>query len=279
MDGNHTSHPKRPAADPIAKLEKGGGAVWAHRRGQGPHLELKYARRQGADAVLEGTIHAAALVPYGAGMRRMRCGSLISRSTTSGCSAGSQIPPGSSSAPGSFARIWTARSSQGPSTSPSRCWHGCTEPSRPPIGWSTVRLERKTPAPRRAAFSPCPRSSLGSLIGGLLTVARGEALPLIEAAIFAAVVGMSLGFLVFGVLAPRVLALVPATRAGAAETAMRLQLADTGPDLIRDVAPPARDRAAGRGPAPRDQRRDLPGCCDPADAIHVPGDLAPRRKD
>ena len=39
MGGNHTSHLKRPAADPLAKLEKGGGAVWAQRRGQShPHL-------------------------------------------------------------------------------------------------------------------------------------------------------------------------------------------------------------------------------------------------
>ena len=56
-----------------------------------------------------------------------------------------------------------------------------------------------------------------------MTAARGEALPLIEAAIFAAVVGISLG-LVFGILAPSLLALVPATRAGAAETAVRLTL-------------------------------------------------------
>ena len=66
MGGNHTSHLKRPAADPLAKLEKGGGAVWAQRRGQShPHLVVKYARRQGGEAVLEGTIHAAALVATG----------------------------------------------------------------------------------------------------------------------------------------------------------------------------------------------------------------------
>ena len=57
-----------------------------------------------------------------------------------------------------------------------------------------------------------------------MTVARGEELPLIEAAIFAAVVGISLGFVVFVILAPRLLALVPATRAGAAETAVWLTL-------------------------------------------------------
>ena len=66
MDGNHTSHPKRRAADPLAKLEKGGGAVWVHRRARAANLELKYARKQGADAVLEGTIHPEALVPGGA---------------------------------------------------------------------------------------------------------------------------------------------------------------------------------------------------------------------
>ena len=65
MSGNPTPDPKRSAADPLAKLEKGGGAVWAH-SGQGPQLELKYSRRQGADAVLEGTIHPEALVPGGA---------------------------------------------------------------------------------------------------------------------------------------------------------------------------------------------------------------------
>jgi hypothetical protein len=65
MDGNHTSHPKRRAADLIAKLEKGGGGLGPQAR-PGPHLELKYARRQGADAVLEGTIHAEALVADGA---------------------------------------------------------------------------------------------------------------------------------------------------------------------------------------------------------------------
>ena len=69
-----------------------------------------------------------------------------------------------------------------------------------------------------------PSVLIGTLIGGLVTVARGEELPLIEAAIFAAVVGFSLGFVVFGDLAPRVLALVPATRAGAANTTMLLQL-------------------------------------------------------
>ena len=56
-----------------------------------------------------------------------------------------------------------------------------------------------------------------------MTDARGEELPLIEAAIFSAVVGVSLG-LVFIILAPGVLALVPATRAGAAETAMFIYL-------------------------------------------------------
>ena len=223
MDGCRTSPLKRPAADPLAELGKGRRAVWARRRWQGPDLELKSARRQGANAVVEGTSTQRPSLRTGQWTRRMRCGSLISRSTTSACSAGSQIPPGSSSAPGSFARIWTARRSHGPSTSPSRCSHGCAEPSRPPTGWSTVRLgdgvaeARPGEAACRGAFGPRWGLNRPTPHG-----CQGRGAPQTEAAIFATVVGFILGFLVVENFAPRVLALVPAIRAGAGETAMWL---------------------------------------------------------
>ena len=74
-------------------------------------------------------------------------------------------------------------------------------------------------ASQAGCFFAAMSALVGTFIGGRLMVARGEELPPTEAAIFAAVVGFSLGFLVFGIFAPRVLALVPAARAGAGDTA------------------------------------------------------------
>lgn len=224
MDGNDTSHPKRRAADPLAKLEKGGGAIWAH-SSLGRQLELKYARRQGADAVLEGTIHPEALVPDGAvdAADAVRLSDLAVDDL--------RLIGWKPDSSGILKRTWVLRSDLDRS-----------EVARTVDQSIAVlaRLHGAEPTPYRLIYRPpgqedagyaqggcvfsVPSVLIGTLIGGLLTVAMGEALPLIETAIFAAVVGFSLGFLVFGELAPRVLALVPATRAGAANTTMLLQL-------------------------------------------------------
>jgi len=225
MDGNHTSPLKRPAADPLDKLEKGGGAVWAQRRGQGPHLELKYARRQGANAVLEGTIHAETLFPDGA----VDAADAVRLSDLAIDDLGLLgWKPDSS---GIIKRTWVLRSDLDRSE-----LRRTVEQSIALL----ARLHGAEPAAYRLVYRPAgqedagyaqvgcvfavPSILIGTLIGGLLTVARGEALPLIETAIFAAVVGMGLWFGVFGDLAPRVLALVPAARAGAGETAVLLSL-------------------------------------------------------
>jgi hypothetical protein len=224
MDGNHTSHPKRRAADPLAKLEKGGGAVWVH-SGQGRQLELKYARRQGADAVLEGTIYPEALVPERAvdAAEAVRLSDLAVDDL--------RLIGWKPDSSGIIKRTWVLRSDLDRSEV-----RRTVEQSIAVL----ARLHGAEPTPYRTVYRPpgqedagyaqvgcvfsVPSVLIGTLIGGLVTVARGEALPLIETAIFAAVVGFSLGFLAFGELAPRVLALVPATRAEAANTTMSLQL-------------------------------------------------------
>jgi len=225
MDGNPTPHPKRPAADPIAKLEKSGGAVWAFRRGQGSLFELKYARRHGADVVIEGTIHAEALGPEGA-VDAADAERLFALAVDDLTLIGWK--PDSS---GILKRSWILRSDLDRSELRRTVeqsiallapLHGA-EPT-------AYRLVYRPPGEEDAGYAQIgcvlalPSVLIGDLIGGLLTVAKDEALPLIEAAIFAAVVGFSLGFVVSGTLAPRVLALVPATRARAAETGMSLQL-------------------------------------------------------
>ena len=225
MDGNPTPHPKRRAADPIAQVEKRGGAVWAHRRGQGPLLEVKYARRQGGDAVLEGTIHTEALFPDGAvdAADAVRLSDLaVDDLRLFGWK------PNSS---GIIKRTWVLRSDLDRSEVRRTVEQSIAVLARLHGAEPTAyRLIYRPPGQEDAGYAQggcvfsVPSVLIGTLIGGLLTVARGEALPLIETAIFAAVVGFSLGFLVFGELAPRVLALVPATRAGAAETTMVLQL-------------------------------------------------------
>ena len=225
MDGNPTPHPKRRAADPIAKLEKSGGAVWACRPGRGRLLELKYARRQGANAVLEGTIHTESLFPDGAvdAADAKRLSDLAVDDL--------RLIGWKPDASGIIKRTWVLRSdldrselrrTVDQSIALLARLHGA-EPT-------AYRLVYRPPGEEDAGYAQVgcvfavPSALIGTLIGGLVTVARGDALPLIEAAIFAAVVGFSLGFLVFGELAPRVLALVPATRAGAANTTMVLQL-------------------------------------------------------
>jgi hypothetical protein len=225
MDGNPTGHPKRRAADPIAKLEKGGGAVWAHRRGQGPLFELKYARRYGADAVLEGTIHAEALFPDGAvdAADAVRLSDLaIDDLRLFGWK------PDSS---GIIKRTWVLRSDLDRSELRRTVEQSIAVLARLHGAEPTAyRLIYRPPGQEDAGYAQggcvfsVPSVLIGTLLGGLVTVARGEVLPLIETAIFAAVVGFSLGFLVFGELAPRVLALVPAARAEAANTTMSLQL-------------------------------------------------------
>jgi hypothetical protein len=225
MDGNPTPHPKRPAADPIAKLEKSGGAVWAHRRGQGPLFELKYARRHGRDVVIEGTIHAEALGPEGA-VDAADAERLFALAIDDLRLIGWK--PDSS---GIIKRTWILRSDLDRSSLRRTIeqsiallapLHGA-EPT-------AYRLVYRPPGEEDAGYAQIgcvlavPSILIGDLIGGLLTVARGEALPLIEAGIFAAVVGSSLGFVALGTLAPRVLAFVPVARARAAETGMSLQL-------------------------------------------------------
>ena len=220
MDGNRTSHPKRRAADPIAKLEKGGGTVWAQRRGQGPDLQLKYARRQGANAVVEGTIHAEALVADGAvdaadAMRLMDLA--VDDLNLFGWKADSA---------GIIKRTWVLRSDLDRSEVARTVDQSIAVLARLHEAEPTAyRLVYRSPGDMagEGCLIAVPSILIGDLIGGLVTVARGEELPLIEAAIFAAVVGMSLGF-VFMILAPPLLTLVPATRAGATETAMWLYL-------------------------------------------------------
>jgi len=229
MDGNPTPHPKRPAPDPIAKLEKSGGAVWALRRGQGSLFELKYARRHGADVVIEGTIHAEALVPEGA-VDAADAERLFAVAVDDLRLVGWK--PDSS---GIIKRTWILRSDLDRSelrrtVEQSIALLAPLHAAEP----TAYRLVYRPSGEEDAGYAQVgcilavPSVLIGDLIGGLLTVGRDEALPLIEGAIFVAVVGFSLGFVVFGTLAPRVLALLPATRARAAETAMSLQVVIPG---------------------------------------------------
>ena len=219
MDGNHTSPLKRPAADPLAKLEKGGGAVWAQRRWQGPDLVVKYARRQGGNAVLEGTIPAEALVADGAGAAdAVRLSDLAVDDLRL---FGWKPDPA-----GIIKCTWVLRSdldrpeiarTVDQSIAVLARLHGA-EPT-------AYRLVYRSPgdevgeAAQAGCFVAVPSALVGAFIGGRLMDARGEELPPTEAAIFATVVGFILGFLVVAVFAPRVLALVPAIRAGAGEMA------------------------------------------------------------
>jgi hypothetical protein len=209
MDGSPIPHLKRSASDPIAKLERGGGAVWARRPGQEPLFTLSYAPRHGADVVIVGTMDRIFALPL----------------------ADLRLIGWKPDASGFIRQTWILRSDL--DRSELRRTVEQTIALLAPMNGaepSAYRLDYRPPGQEDpgdteiGCLLAIPSILIGDLIGGLMTVARGEALPLIEAAIFAAVVGASLGYLALGTLVPRVLALVPATRTAAAETVMSLQL-------------------------------------------------------
>jgi hypothetical protein len=225
MHGNITPDVKRPGPDPISKLEKGGGAVWASRPGEDPILDLRYAPRDGADVVIEGTIRADALGSQGA-VDHADAERLFAVAVDDLRLIGWK--PDSS---GIFKRTWIVRSDLDRS--------GLRRTVAQTIA-VLARLREAEPSAYRLLYRPpgdedagyaqvgcvlaVPSVVIGDVVGGFLTVARDVPLPRIETAVLSAVVGFGLGFVVFGTLAPRALAAVPATRAGAAETAMSLQI-------------------------------------------------------
>ena len=225
MDGLPTPHTKRRARDPIATLERSGGAVWAFRRGRGSLLDLTYARRHGTDVAIEGTVRAESLAAStavdAADAERLR-GLLVDRLASIGWKTGSS---------GVLTRSWIIRSDLDRADL-RRAVEQTIAVLAPVQGAepSEYRLVYRPPGEEDAGNAQVgcvlagPSVLIGDLLGGLVTVARDQSLPLLEVGIASSVVGFGLGFVVLGSLAPRVLALVPRWRATAAERALGLQV-------------------------------------------------------
>jgi hypothetical protein len=220
MDGR--SDPGRSSSgrqNPLQRLERGGGAVWAFKEGAGSLFALQHVGVRKGSAEIRGHIHPESLVfedrpvpvdelarlgwryVEGEGWERRwvlrsdldRADLQRDANATIALLAALQDTD-----PGSFALVYRP-------------------PGEEDAGFAQVGC-------LLAAVSVV----VGEVLGMIVTVARSEPIPLLEVAVFAATVGFLVGFLALGVVVPRALAVSAALRGRAADVTVGLTLVIPG---------------------------------------------------